>query len=405
MAIFGYTQVFFTLPKAMPDTGTNNNRYSLWHLFLYKKRRTDIVFMQKNKQIFTEITNQNRLAYIDSVKGLGILFVILSHHLLGTPRLIYWIYTFHMPLFFIITGFLSVARKQSANSGDITQVILYIRKKTSTLLYPYFTFSLINLLWYLLFHCLLRFGAEESLSTVLLKTLTTYGYHALWFLPTMFASSIISFWLMVRNRFGLGYLLSLIAVASLLSCYLTSLPLPHTTLWYVLNYCGRILLGVSFIGIGRQLRCLISHLSNNVEWILLILRSLVSFLCTPYLTNVNLSMTRIGHPLIFYVAACCGSMFILLLCKKTCLSNSRLLHFVGKNSLIIMALHMDIPIQIGWIFVGATHLSGVLSPRIASVCAILIESFVLVIAVLIINRYLPVLLTPYSRSKSCTNTK
>ena len=42
---------------------------------------------------------ENRLQWLDEVKGLGILLMVIGHA--GAPKyLVHWIYGFHMPLFF-----------------------------------------------------------------------------------------------------------------------------------------------------------------------------------------------------------------------------------------------------------------------------------------------------------------
>lgn len=46
----------------------------------------------------------NRLNYMDTAKGIGVILVILAHNLLPTS-LSNAIYAFHMPLFFIISGY------------------------------------------------------------------------------------------------------------------------------------------------------------------------------------------------------------------------------------------------------------------------------------------------------------
>lgn len=54
------------------------------------------------------LTNNNviikkRLAYIDICKGIGMLAIIIGH--LGVPSISKFLYTFHVPLFFLISGF------------------------------------------------------------------------------------------------------------------------------------------------------------------------------------------------------------------------------------------------------------------------------------------------------------
>lgn len=49
--------------------------------------------------------NTKRLDYIDYTKGFGILLVILGHIYDTSNPIKIWLYSFHMPLFFIISGF------------------------------------------------------------------------------------------------------------------------------------------------------------------------------------------------------------------------------------------------------------------------------------------------------------
>ena len=52
-------------------------------------------------------SKSNRIAYIDAAKGIGILLMILGHTgMYGLPVVMHkMIYSFHMPLFAIISGF------------------------------------------------------------------------------------------------------------------------------------------------------------------------------------------------------------------------------------------------------------------------------------------------------------
>ena len=273
------------------------------------------------------------------------------------------------------------------------------------MLYPYFTFSVINFLWYLLFHSILGFSAEESIGIVSVRMLTTYGYHALWFLPAMYFASVISILGEGRGLFCPFGQIFLIILGTLFSFVLNELDMPLNVLWYVLNYFGRIVIGIAFIGIGKWLFLFLKTLSSRQEWFLLLVSTVVSLLCFRYLPHISLSFSRIGNPIIFYPVACAGSVAVLLLCKKTAIGRNCFLQFWGKNSLIVLALHMDIPIQIALILVGVSGLSSTLSPLYASFCAILIELTILFVAIEFINRFAPYLLRPPVRRSICTNTK
>lgn len=92
-----------------------------------------------------------RVGWVDTAKGLGIILVVVGHVLRGlvasnvmtmTPAVAYvdaWIYAFHMPLFFFLSG-LFLSRSAAKPSAEFT------RDKIGTIAYPYFVWSLITLL-------------------------------------------------------------------------------------------------------------------------------------------------------------------------------------------------------------------------------------------------------------------
>lgn len=75
-----------------------------------------------------------RLGWIDCMKGIGIILVVLGH--IYKDNLVnIWVYSFHMPLFFIISGYLSGIKDQDQFSFKLNFV-----HKTKTLLYPFIFF-------------------------------------------------------------------------------------------------------------------------------------------------------------------------------------------------------------------------------------------------------------------------
>ena len=88
---------------------------------------------QKTKIENTEY-DHNRESWIDTLRGIGILFVILGH---CEPPFDKIIYSFHMPLFFLISGYLFKSKK---NIKD------YLKKIFLKYIIPYFLLCIINLL-------------------------------------------------------------------------------------------------------------------------------------------------------------------------------------------------------------------------------------------------------------------
>ena len=49
---------------------------------------------------------ERHLDYIDMVKGVGIILVVLGHSTYISEQALTWLASFHMPLFFIVSGLL-----------------------------------------------------------------------------------------------------------------------------------------------------------------------------------------------------------------------------------------------------------------------------------------------------------
>ena len=114
-----------------------------------------------------------RIEWIDSVRGLLILLIVLGHviggaevagHISGT----FWmeanriIYMFHVPAFFVLTGFLWKAVKK--NERLLSRFRIFAARKFLRLMVPYFVFGIVSLAIY----CLV---VEKSFSTFGVKIL------------------------------------------------------------------------------------------------------------------------------------------------------------------------------------------------------------------------------------------
>lgn len=88
-----------------------------------------------------------RIAYIDSIKGFAILLVVMGHTFHDFKGInmafIDFIYAFHMPLFFIISGYLGYKKDY-----DINQSLFYLRNKAIGLIIPFLFFGSIYTLIY-----------------------------------------------------------------------------------------------------------------------------------------------------------------------------------------------------------------------------------------------------------------
>ena len=125
---------------------------------------------------------KKRYNELDLMKGIGIILVYLGHsfNLKGLENLSLFsyihstIYSFHMPLFFLISGFLL------SNVKIISGGWTYYHNKIKRLLIPYFFINLVDFIPRTLFPSLVnsKFGG--------IKEVLFYGTKISWFIYTLF---------------------------------------------------------------------------------------------------------------------------------------------------------------------------------------------------------------------------
>ena len=88
--------------------------------------------------------SKDRIDWIDNLKAIGIYLMVLGHHETMSNDVVKYIYSFHMPLFFFISGFLFYYERYPTIKGFALQRI-------KTLIVPYFVFSFITFIIFVLF--------------------------------------------------------------------------------------------------------------------------------------------------------------------------------------------------------------------------------------------------------------
>lgn len=128
----------------------------------------------------------NRIGAIDTAKGIGILLVIIGHTLYSDNPIRIFIYTFHMPMFFILTG--AVMK----NPGDRQKSILKDFLEERKLIVSYYFYSISLIIFDIVLHCLGRSKVDfNELDWYIYQTLTFYGISVLWFLATLILAKVL----------------------------------------------------------------------------------------------------------------------------------------------------------------------------------------------------------------------
>lgn len=143
------------------------------------------------EQTNTQIIQPTHNIWISCAKGLAIILMVIGHS--GAPEaFVQWIYNFHMPLFFFVSGYLF-------NIKYLQNGVTFIKKKFKSLYIPFVKWSLIFLLLHNLLTSLNIYGLEYDLNDFKSKIIGIFTMTAseqmlggFWFLKQLLYASVIS---------------------------------------------------------------------------------------------------------------------------------------------------------------------------------------------------------------------
>lgn len=128
-------------------------------------------------------TPMQRIEYIDIAKGMGMILVVIGHCINNKTFPGTWIYSFHMPLFFILSGFCFSEKRYPT-------FLPFLWKRIQTLFLPCIYFSLIVTILSTLTH------GPSTFSDLIFK-----GFPgALWFVFILFLSEIIYYFIQKKCK-------------------------------------------------------------------------------------------------------------------------------------------------------------------------------------------------------------
>lgn len=278
--------------------------------------------------------SRSRIAWVDMAKGIGITMVIAAHTSLDYTWIGKLINSFHMPLFFFLSGYFFSLDKHPTFKA-------FLAKKTSTLLLPYAIFATVSYLYFLMRFHLGDSSYYQDLSVYqeLLGIFYSAGIREwmdfnlpLWFLTCLFTVEVLFFTLkktLAKSKY-IVFALILCSGIGYLDGALNSYKLP----WGI----DVAFTAVVFYGLGHLLKAQLQALLSKPAWLKIILAgTLIALNLVVSQNRVNLNMKLFGYYYDFYICAIAGIAFCLLLVS---LIRSKILIFLGKNALIIMACHM-----------------------------------------------------------------
>ena len=270
---------------------------------------------------------QKRIEWIDISKGISIILVVLGH--LGFSNIPYvgeWLSSFRMPFFFFVSGIVFFIRYDFKT---------FIKKRSRTLIMPYFYFS------FIVGTCL-YFSDVLSLQRIKHILLNGWGGIALWFIPVLFFTQLV--WFLIRKnakaKTCFWIIIFLAILGSISSLYIGSSPYNFLL----------IFTSVFYFGMGSLMKCFLAALYEQVASQKLFLYMIIFFLLSlGYMFNwgktIAYASNQLGYGLPSIVSGLGGSLFICTfvnIIRRIVKVSSQfrcILLFAGKNSYIILAFH------------------------------------------------------------------
>lgn len=263
-------------------------------------------------------TTKERLNYIDLLRFFCILLMVSDH--IGVGQIYsYWVHAFHMPIWFFISGYFCDIKKDNK---------LFIKRKLQSLIIPYLFFSIV----YILIQGLLKgvWVTPALINPIANQTING----ALWFLPALFISEVISF-LCLKYFDKWAYLL--LAILSILGTFINSTLVFSFTQGLV--GCGFYLLGYLFRKTNK-----LQNLNIVYSLIIIIIASVLTFKNN----YVNMFWMLYDNRILFYLNAslfCVG--FFNLFKNIGSKFNNELLNDMGRSSIVYVCTNQ---VVIGFLY-------------------------------------------------------
>lgn len=311
---------------------------------------------------------------LDFAKGVGIILMVLGHCYSAEngTYILRGLYSFHMPLFFIIPGIVyGIYRRHTTDSAWNVA-----KKKVKRLLIPYFFFATATAIAL----CVLGRRTLEDFGTYMWRIVTLQGINAMWFLPCFLAVELI---FIAANRTKRATACNaVIALAGMMAvCF--------PVLRQAAPGIQKVIIGSAFMSLGVLCAKIYTAPIKFPLWIGCVVLHLA--LAIPN-DRVDMAYGIYGNPILYYVNGLLGTFVVIQ--GFACLEKSRLgslIVWFGENSMIVLCTSSPV-IEI--LRLMDYKLANSVLPSLGTAEGIILCALAMLMEVFIIlfcNRYLSVL--------------
>lgn len=282
-------------------------------------------------KIKVEKINEREL-WIDVLKGIAILLVVVGHNCEG--KLNSFIFSFHMPLFFLISGYLFSSKLPKK----------YFIKSFERLLIPYFSFLIILTIPFIIINIHKEVSIKENITLIISNLLgggnLTGALGPLWFITVLFvANNVFNFIIYLKKIPVFFIFIPLLTIVGFLLIYYNN---------YLPWNLSVVPIAVLYLGVGYLLKHIYTYnkyFSPKYKFFncIAIITLLIVYLFSNNL-RMDLKYAQYGIPILSFVVSIISSIaisyfaFIISRNKKFSIYFSSL----GIMSMFIMYVHQPI---------------------------------------------------------------
>lgn len=278
--------------------------------------------------------------YIDVAKGIATLLVIVGHLSITPEYLVNEIYTFHIPLFFFLSGFV-------LNVNKFPRFFDFLKDKFKKIIIPYFWLSILTWLWIYCTQYLMTHKEWQPLNKfigIFLCCRDTPYYLSLWFLMSLFFAQLLFYivYKMCTSQMNLFLFLCI----SFIVGYCISLNYQPGYFWAL----DTVPIATFFLGIGYLVKTNYSILTKFLKrvylFVIVPLNIWLGYLNYTQFNRSDLFYQNLGQPHYYLLSAIFGIWATLIISQS--IHSHSIFKYIGNNSLIFYAFHRPIFIPIAY---------------------------------------------------------
>jgi len=320
-----------------------------------------------------------RLDWIDQARGLSIFLVVYGHNFpVNEP----YIYSIHVPLFFLISG---MFHPKSIN-------LALIKRRAKMILIPYFFWAFS--LYFFWFFIGRKFGKSSNLDLSPIDNLIGVFYAQggqnymdwgipMWFLPCIFLVFVFYGLLQKNSNNILKYIISVgLLIVGFSWIKITNIHLP----WSI----DVAFVALLFYSIGNLLKTWLTNLSNKNAILLMIglfVIHIISFNYNPL--KIDMYRSIYGNELLFLISGITGSLAYILFFKLVPIF--KFFSYLGKHTIILLATHLRMLTLIKLVFYITLGMTVFEFNEWQKVGLSIVQIILIIPVIWLVNKYAPIL--------------